>query len=612
LCVANLGRSAQPVELDLKRYRGRVPVELLGRTPFPPIGELPYLLTLPAHGFYWFRLAVDAPVPHWHEEFLARDEAPVLVLFDGWMSLFPERVVPWRIGLADKARRQFETEVVARFIEVQRWYAAKGETVARAALVEHGLWKTDAHAWLLGLFEVEAHGEAMRYFVPLALAWEDRDEERAKALAPATLARVRQQAQVGVMADAFADESFVRALVSAVRDGLELPSGQGRIRFAPTRAFEEVLAGDDLAALPVVRNPAQTSNTGVSLGSRLFIKGYRRIRAGVNPEFEIGRYLTEVARFPHCVPVAGVVEHLTSEGEITTLALLQGYCSNQGDGWKHTIEYLERFVEGQRTVTEPPPEDVHGAYLALVHTLGQRTGELHVAFAQRSGDPAFDPEPVSEADVAAWRGSVHKEALDTLGLLERHRGEMPSPTRDEARALLVEREALIAHIEAAGRGGGATLKTRYHGDYHLGQVLLSKNDFLITDFEGEPARSLEERRAKHCALRDVAGMLRSFSYARWTAVKHASSLEHVRDGRLEALLARWERETRRAFLHAYEQAVAGSGLYGSFAAARGLLELFELEKALYELRYELGNRPGWAGIPLQGIVALAGGGLAGE
>jgi maltose alpha-D-glucosyltransferase / alpha-amylase len=612
LCVANLGRSAQPVELDLKRYRGRVPVELLGRTPFPPVGDLPYLLTLPAHGFYWFRLAADVEVPHWHEEFLVRDEAPVLVLFDGWTSLFPDRVVPWRIGLAEKARRQFETEIVPRFVEAQRWYAAKGEAVTRAALTGHALWKMDQQQWLLGLFEVEAQGEPSRYFIPLALAWEDHDEERVKSLAPATLARVRQQAEVGVMADAFADEPFVRALVAAVRAGLELPSGQGRVRFVPTEAFDAILAGDRLDALPVVRTQAQTSNTGVSLGSRLFVKGYRRIRAGTNPEFEIGRYLTEVARFPNCVPVAGVVEHVTNDGETTTLALLQAYCSNQGDGWGHTTEYLERFLESRRTLGEAPSADVHGAFLALMHTLGQRTGELHVAFARRSGDPAFDAEPVTEADVAAWRGSVLKEALDTLALLERHRGEMTAPARDEARTLLVEREALLARIEAAGRGGGATLKTRYHGDYHLGQVLLSKNDFLITDFEGEPARPLEERRAKHCPLRDVAGMLRSFSYARWTAAKQASSMEHARDGRLEALLVQWERETRQVFLQAYEQAVAGSGLYGSFAAARGLLELFELEKALYELRYEINNRPGWVHIPLQGIVALAGGGLAGS
>jgi maltose alpha-D-glucosyltransferase/alpha-amylase len=612
LCVANLGRSAQPVELDLKRYRGRVPVELLGRTPFPPIGELPYLLTLPAHGFYWFRLAADVEVPRWHAEHLAPDEAPVLVLFDGWMSLFRDRVMPWRIGMAEKTRRQFETEIVPRFIETQRWYATKGEAVARATLAEHALWKADSQQWLLGLFDVQAAGEPAQYFIPLTLAWEDQDEERVKSLAPAMLARVRQQAQVGAMADAYADERFVRALVGAVRAGLELPAERGRVRFAPTKAFEGILAGDDIAALPVVRSPAQSSNTGVTVGSRLFIKGYRTIRPGTNPEFEVGRYLTEVAQFANCVPVAGVVEYLANDGETMTLALLQAYRSNQGDGWAHTQDYLERFIEGARAAAEVPAPDVHGAYLALVHTLGLRTGELHAALARRTGDPAFDPEPVSDGDVAAWRGSVLKETLDTLALLERNRGAMPSPARDEARTLLLEREALLARIEGAGRGGGATLKTRYHGDYHLGQVLLSQNDFLIIDFEGEPARSLEERRAKHCALRDVAGMLRSFNYARWTAAKRVNNTDHARDARLEALLVQWERETRREFLQAYEQAVAGCGLYGSFPAARGLLELFELEKALYELRYEINNRPGWVRIPLQGILSLAGGGLAGH
>jgi maltose alpha-D-glucosyltransferase/alpha-amylase len=612
LCVANLGRSAQPVELDLKRYRGRVPVELLGRTPFPPVGELPYLLTLPAHGFYWFRLAADVEVPRWHAEHLAPDEAPVLVLFDGWTSLFRDRVLPWRIGMAEKTRRQFETEIVARFVEAQRWYVTKGAAVTRAALAEHALWQADGQQWLLGLFEVQSSGEPTQYFIPLTLAWEDHDEERVKSLAPAMLARVRQQAQVGAMADAYADETFVRALVGAVRSGLELPAERGRVRFAPTKAFEDILAGDDIAALPLVRSPAASSNTGVTLGSRLFIKGYRTVHAGTNPEFEVGRYLTEVAQFANCVPVAGVVEYVGNDGETTTLAMLQAYRSNQGDGWAHTLAYLERFVEDGRATGEAPAPDVHGAYLALIRTLGLRTGELHVALAQRTGDDAFDPEPVTDGDVAAWRGSVLKEALDTLALLERSRGAMPSPTRDEARTLLVEREALLARIESAGRGGGATLKTRYHGDYHLGQVLLSQNDFLIIDFEGEPARALEERRAKHCALRDVAGMMRSFSYARWTAIKQIDGADLRDRDRLEALLVRWERETRREFLLAYEQAVAGSGLYGSFPAARGLLEMFELEKALYELRYEINNRPGWVSIPLQGILALAGGGLAGH
>ena len=137
LCVANLGRSAQPVELDLARFRGRVPVEMIGRTPFPPIGELPYLLTLPACGFYWFHLATDAEMPHWHEERAAREDLPVLVLFDGWTSFFRDRVVPWRIRMAEKTRAQLEYEVLPRFVEAQRWYPDKGERIGRARLAEH-------------------------------------------------------------------------------------------------------------------------------------------------------------------------------------------------------------------------------------------------------------------------------------------------------------------------------------------------------------------------------------------------------------------------------------------------------------------------------------------
>ena len=141
LCVANLSRSAQPVELNLAPFKGRVPVEMLGRTAFPPIGDLPYLLTISAYGFYWFRLATDAERPSWHEQIVSIDERPVLVLFDGWTSLFRDRVVPWRIGMAEKTRLQFETDTLPRFIETQRWYAAKGTPIERARIADHVLWQ---------------------------------------------------------------------------------------------------------------------------------------------------------------------------------------------------------------------------------------------------------------------------------------------------------------------------------------------------------------------------------------------------------------------------------------------------------------------------------------
>jgi maltose alpha-D-glucosyltransferase / alpha-amylase len=604
LCVANVGRSAQPVELDLARYRGRVPVELMGRTAFPPIGELPYLLTLPAHGFYWFRLAVDVDVPHWHEERVAREELPVLILFDGWTSFFRDRVVPWRIGMAQKVRAQLEEEVLPRFLEVQRWYAAKGEKVKRARLADFALWERGGQTWMMAQIEVEGGSEPARYFVPLALAWEDSEEARARSLAAGTLARVRQQANVGVLADAMADEPFCRAVVEAIGAGAELAMAPGNLRFVPTRAFPG-LAGEDLAALPVGRPKAQSSNTVVTLGERLFLKAYRRLRPGTNPELEVGRFLTEVARFANCVPVAGALEYAAADGTPITLGLLQAYVANEGDGWAHTVDYLERYLEGRRTATEPPPEDVHGGHLALVHTLGVRTAELHAALATPSGDPAFDPEPVTSGDLAEWKQHVRTEALATLDALDTARAGLPAPERDEAQALAERRGRLAEKIDACGAPGSGLVKTRYHGDYHLGQVLLAKNDFVIIDFEGEPARPLAERREKHSALRDVAGMLRSFSYARWTALRSVAQAEDE-VARLAPLGAAWEVDVRGTFLRAYDDTARGAGLYPSFEAVRGLLELFELEKAFYELRYEMANRPSWVRIPLLGILALAG------
>jgi len=604
LCVTNLGRSAQPVELNLSRFRGRVPVELMGRTPFPPIGELPYLLTLPSCGFYWFRLAApgEVEVPSWHEERLGRDDLPLLVLFDGWTSFFRDRVVPWRIAMAIKTRELLETGVLARYVETQRWYAAKGEPVKRAKLADWSQWAAGRGSWLVALLEVEGGPEPALYFAPLALAWEDRDEDRVRTLASATMAKVRQQSQVGVIADALADELFCRAVVAAIGEGRELSMAQGKLRFTRTRAFAG-LAGEDLAALSVERQQAQSSNTVVTLGARLFLKAYRRIRPGVNPELEVGRFLTEQAQFANCAPVAGAIEYIAADGTPMTLGLLQGHVPNQGDGWSFTLAYLERFYDKQRTAVEPPPADEHGAYLALIQILGRRTGELHRAFASATGDPAFAPEPVTTDDLAVWRVRVHEEAAATLDLLERVLQQLAVPAREAAQTLLSRRRELSARIESCAPVPGTALNIRHHGDYHLGQVLLSQNDFIITDFEGEPGRPFPERQRKHSPLRDVAGMLRSFDYARWTSLWSATEPAEER-ARFGDLAATWHGLARETFLTAYDEATRECGLYASFDDARALLELFEIEKACYELRYEINNRPGWVHVPLQGLLAV--------
>ena len=584
LCVANLSRTAQPVELDLRKYAGRVPVEMLGRTSFPPVGERFYLLTLPAYAFYWFRLATDAAPPDWHAKVTPPQEQPMLVLFDGWTSFFRDKVVPWRIKMAEKLRMELETQVVPPFLEAQRWYAQKGEAVGRAVVRDYAVWSLGAMSWLLACVEVRE----CRYFLPLALAWEE-EEEQVKALSVATIARVRQQANVGVLADAVADEAFWRQVVKAIGEGRTLAmTAGGSLVFKPTRIYPEVVRGE-VAALQLGRLHAQSTNTSVMLGERLFLKCYRRMRPGVHPELEIGRYLTEVARFPNCVPLAGTVEYVPKEGEPSALMLAQAYVPNQGDGWGYTVSYLERFVEMRREAEN------HEAYVALVQVLAARTAELHRAFAMRSGLPAFEPEPFTAQDFEAWRSRVREEAEQTLAQLEK---------LEKAAPIVAKRERILGLIDACSPPQQPTLKTRLHGDYHLGQVLLANNDFYIIDFEGEPSRALAESRQKQTPLRDVAGMLRSFSYARGSVEKDQGRDPAI--DRVRAALRAWEAKVRRAFLEAYAAATAGSGIYQSFADVRGLLALAELEKVLYELRYELANRPDWIDIPLSGLAAAIG------
>ena len=605
LCVANLSHTAQPVELDLGAYKGFVPVEMMGHIPFPPIGELPYLLTLPAYGVYWFQLAEEAEVPAWHDERLPPVELPVLVLFEGARSFFPEQVPANRRKAADDLRQQMEREVLPAFIQGQRWFAAKGEPVARAELERLAGWPGHPD-WLLAWVRVHLAGGASEpYFVPLSVVWDD-SEERVRTLHHAIAAKVRRQARVGLLHDAFADEGFVLALVRAMEERREVAVPGGVLHFSRTAAFDE-RAGTRPEDRTIRRPAAEGSNTAVTIDEDVFIKGYRRLQEGINAELEMGRFLTETSPFAHIIPVLGAVEFCGEDGSHTTLALAQGYVKNQGDGWSYTQDYLERFLYD--CLAAPPaaePAEVHAAYRVMMETLGRRTGELHQALAQTTGDPAFDPEPVTEADVEALMQRLRGEAGQTLALVNRQT-DLPEEVRVLTRRLAESEEALLAHIADLTPAAPRLAKIRHHGDYHLGQVLVVENDFVIIDFEGEPARPLAERQAKQWALRDVSGMLRSFDYAAYGALYRATAERPADFEALEPHAAGWLHLTADAFLNGYREAACGCPAYPEDPAqADRLIHLFTLEKALYELRYELKNRPDWARIPLRGILAMLG------
>jgi maltose alpha-D-glucosyltransferase/alpha-amylase len=297
------------------------------------------------------------------------------------------------------------------------------------------------------------------------------------------------------------------------------------------------------------------------------------------------------------------VEYERPGAETSTVALLTGFVPNQGNAWEYTQGYLARLLEDRRGGT-PLADDSHGLYVALMHTLGQRTAQLHQALATPSDDPAFAPEPITVADVERWRAEAFTDLDLTLERLRNALSQLPPAVRPDGELLLARRELLARRIRetvAAAVPGG--VKIRRHGDYHLGQVLVQRNDFVIIDFEGEPGRSLAERRVKHSPLRDVAGMLRSFEYARLTAIGHFLPATPQDSARWEPLLAGWERQAREAFLAAYDETARAAGLYVRFEDAAPLLQLFEIEKALYEVRYELGNRPDWVSTPVRSLLA---------
>ena len=495
-------------------------------------------------------MASSEEVPAWHEEHLLPEELPTLVLFDGWNSFFRDRVVPRRMAMAVKVRAQLEEDVLPHFVAAQRWYGAKGEGIRRVVIIDHAEWVNADYKWLVALFSIEGVVEKpFTCFLPLALVWENGNEERLHVMTPSIVAKVRQQSQIGILGDAFADGAFCWALVQAIGARQTLPCEQGTIHFSPTGAFP-ALDKEAFTNLPVRPPSTQGSNTTVVLGEQLFLKGYRHLQIGTQPEVEIGHFLTDVAKFPNTAPVLGVIEYQGSDGSNMTLALLQGYVANQGDCWSYTLSYLGRFLEECRTAVVPsePAAQAHSAYLVLMHTLGQRTGELHNALGTVTGDSAFDPEPVTDTDLADWILRVQAEAVATLDLLEYREKGLAESVREIAQTLLTQRKALENRLQACISGQIKTFKTRYHGDYHLGQVLLTLNDFVFTGFEGEPAHPFAERRHKHSPLRDVAGMLRSFNYAAYTALAHATAEQPKDLTKFEPLMRDWEAEVGRVYL----------------------------------------------------------------
>jgi maltose alpha-D-glucosyltransferase/alpha-amylase len=607
LCVANLSRAPQAVELDLSQYKGRVPAELIGRSAFPPIGALPYLLTLSGHAFYAFRLATDVMPPAWHEEPQVLPDLAVLVLVEsGWRTLGGRREASGARNevMAARARVQLEGDILPRFFRLQPWFANRAGNVEKFELGETHEWLTDRGNWLLAIVILTlAGGETYRYAMPLALAWEDEGESRLTALLPATLAKVRRRARMGVLFDAFWDDAFCYAVISGMESGSTIGFDRGQVRFRATSAFPGVAHEGN--APNVTRTVSERGRLLVNMGDRLILKGYRWLLAGVHPELEMSRFLTEKTNFTHIAQLAGTVEYVDSEGQCSTLAVLERYAENQGSAWAHAQDYLARYLDDFRTRQRRPIDARHAVYTALAKTLGLRTAEFHQALAQPDTAGAFGMEPVTPDDIAEWVSNVRAQMDLMYTLLKAELPRLPEAARAAAQDLLEARPRFYRRMMRVVAAEMDAMKARCHGDYNLRQVWLSNNDFLITNYGGGLERAWRERRWKHSPLRDIAGMLFSFSEAAAAALAHVTAEYPDAGPALREQTDNWQALATDAFFKSYLRAMKEHPLFPSNpATVETLITLFLVEKTVAAASHALAEQLPTVDISLRQLVQM--------
>lgn len=605
LCVANLSRFAQPVDLDLPDLEGLTPVEMLGYVEFPAIGRQPYRLTLGPYGFLWFEL-------HGQPE---AKERPT--------DMAPLEAESWESVLEGAGRYWLETMLLPEFLPKQRWFGGKARRI-QSTRIEDWASLPDSNA-VLALVEVKyERGEPDSYLLPIALSFDEAAdklfEESPNSILSPAFARNRR----GVLHDGTLDDAACAALFSLIEHARQIPTRNGMIRgFRGTR-FAAIRGTGD-TQLTVKHGSAEQSNSSIFYDEQLILKLFRRRQVGPNPDCEIGKYLTEEVHFDGIPPFLGQVEYAGRDGETATLAMLQGFVRNQGDGWKLTLEELSRYYENCATASFPGDAnagstdvfslsehpasqlalDSVGIALDSAARLGTRTAQLHLALASSTEQHAFSAEAFTASDLQNALARLRLEAARVFDLLKDRVAELPDDVVDLAGVLLGRRRQILASFEFLTPSNENFQRIRVHGDYHLGQVLQVKTNYVILDFEGEPARPLADRRAKQSPLKDVAGMLRSLSYVAYAALMSFTSRRPEDLQTLEPWARVWERSTGAEFLRAYRKAAGGAPfLPRAPTTFRQLLTAFLLDKALYELSYELNNRPTWVRIPLIGILSL--------
>ena len=588
LCVYNLSHTAQAVELELPDFAGRVPVDLLGGSGFPPIGQLSYLLTMQPYGFYWFILATEAALPPWHvRPSVALPELMTLVL---------------RAGLNDvtvpATRAILESEALPAYLRRRRWFASKDQQIKSTKLSRTDKIPGRTLDILPAEVEVQLGTRTERYHLPLGIFWDgSTNSPLPQQLA---LARVRKTGQMGYLTDAFAVDAFPLGVIRALRSNFVAKVEGGEIRCLPTAQ----LAAVHLPENPEIRRlSAEQSNSSIIVGQQIILKLIRRVMQGINPEVEMVRHLTENS-YANTPPLLGEVAIFGTNGSGHSMIVAQQFVQNQGDAWQYTLNYLARFSEtiGLGEKSRADEADQLSGYGAFARAAGTRLAQLHALLARPTDNEAFAPVQTDARDAKNWGEAAAAQldlAFESLSKIT----EFPDEASTIAAAFVLENRREILHVlPDLAKSGAGTLQTRIHGDFHLGQILVATGDVYIIDFEGEPSKPLDVRRAKASPLRDVAGLLRSLHYAAATTGQDPST-----PATAQAALVRFVEDMSAQVLTAYRavEREAEFPWIADKATETALLDLFLLEKSAYEICYETANRPSWIGIPLRGFTEVS-------
>jgi maltose alpha-D-glucosyltransferase/alpha-amylase len=616
LVVVNLSRFPQPVELDLGRFKDFVPLELFGRTEFPLIKEKPYFLTLSPHSSFWFSLQPKR-VEEINGQSRRGPQLEPLLVSDSWEEV-----------TAGRGRERLESRLPA-YLHERRWFGGKTREIKSVQIRDSIPVPFDSQKALLLVLLVDyVQGDPEEYILPLAFAVR-KEAEKIQARSPQLVVTPLRTAKDvdGILYDASGQQEFGAALLEGIDRGRRFPGREGELEAGCNQAFAGLSPANEELPKPSM-GKAEQSNTSILFADRFFLKLFRRLEPGTNPDLEIGRFLTG-RNFPNVPPVIGWLEYRRHNSEQFSFGILSGLVPNSKDAWPYTLDMLGRFFERVRTM---PPEsrgkffetaslldlasrevpdtvsDLVGTFLELARMLGQRTGELHLTLASDTDNRDFAPEPFTPFYQRALFQSMRNLVVQNLQLLRTNLETLPAEVQPFAEKVITSQAALLEQFKRVSEKPLRAMRIRCHGDYHLGQVLYTGKDFMIIDFEGEPARPLGERRIKRSSLRDVAGMIRSFDYATYAALLQQLELGNIQEDHLKEMepwTRFWYQWSSAAFLKAYLKAVDGSALLPQNRDDLGtLLRAHLLEKAIYEIGYELNNRPAWVKIPVQGVVQL--------